>query len=254
VCEVVDQYSIVAEAVVVTGGASGIGLTCARRAAARGARVAIVDVNPVAAKEAVASLDGDGHLAIAADVTDAAAMAQAIEQFAETSGITGIVAAAGIVSRAPLLEISAAEFRRVMEINVVGVQNTIAAAGTHLIRSGNRSSVVVLGSAAAFTGGGLMGNGAYATSKAALIGLVRGYARELAPHGVRVNLVAPGATETPMTAELSDADRDRIATMSLLGRLSRPDEIAATIDFLLAPEVGTITGQIIHVNGGVVFG
>jgi 3-oxoacyl-[acyl-carrier protein] reductase len=243
-----------AEAVLITGGASGIGLTCARQAAARGARVAIVDVNPAAAELAVSGLPGEGHLAIGADVTDAEAMRNAADRFGDAGGITGVVAAAGIVSRSSLLEIDVSEFRRVLDINVVGVQNTIAAAGSHLINASPFASVVVLGSAAAFTGGGLMGNGAYATSKAALIGLVRGYARELAPHGVRVNMVAPGATETPMTQGLSESDRDRIAGMSLLGRLSRPEEIASAIAFLLAPDVGTITGQILHVNGGVVFG
>ncbi|WP_171013046.1 SDR family NAD(P)-dependent oxidoreductase [Microbacterium sp. 2FI] len=243
-----------AEAVLITGGASGIGLTCAQQAAERGARVAIVDIDPAAADRAVSELVGEGHLAFGADVTDAAAMRLAANRFADGGGITGVVAAAGIVSRASLLEIDASEFRRVLDINVVGVQNTISAAGPHLIQAGTLGSVVVLGSAAAFTGGGLMGNGAYATSKAALIGLVRGYARELAPHRVRVNMVAPGATETPMTAVLSDDDRDRIAGMSLLGRLSKPDEIASAIAFLLTPEVGTITGQVIHVNGGVIFG
>jgi 3-oxoacyl-[acyl-carrier protein] reductase len=242
------------EAVLITGGASGIGLMCARQAADRGARVAIIDVNPAAAEAAVASLNGEGHLAVAVDVTDADAMRSAADRFAEGGGVTGVVAAAGIVSRAALVDIDVSEFRRVLEINVVGVQNTISAAAPHLIRAAPYGSVVVLGSAAAFTGGGLMGNGAYATSKAALIGLVRGYARELAPHPVRVNMVAPGATETPMTDVLSDADRERIAGMSLLGRLSRPEEIASAIAFLLAPAVGTITGQVVHVNGGVVFG
>ena len=248
------HQSVTAEAVLITGGASGIGLTCARQAAARGARVAVVDINPAAAADAVATLEGEGHLAIAADVTDADAMRSAADQFADGGSLTGVVAAAGIVSRAPLLNIDVTEFRRVLDINVIGVQNTISAAGPHLIRAGALGTVVVLGSAAAVTGGGLMGNGAYATSKAALIGLVRGYARELAPHRVRVNMVAPGATETPMTDVLSDTDRDRIAGMSLLGRLSKPEEIAAAIAFLLAPDAGTITGQILHVNGGVVFG
>jgi 3-oxoacyl-[acyl-carrier protein] reductase len=243
-----------AEAVLITGGASGIGLTCARQAAARGARVAIVDINPAAAADAVATLPGDGHLAIAADVTNAEAMRSAADEFADGGGLTGVVAAAGIVSRLPLLDIDVTEFRRVLDINVIGVQNTISASGPHLIRAGAMGTVVVLGSAAAFTGGGLIGNGAYATSKAALIGLVRGYARELAPHRVRVNMVAPGATETPMTDVLSDSDRDRIAGMSLLGRLSKPEEIASAIAFLLAPDAGTITGQVLHVNGGVVFG
>lgn len=243
-----------AEAVLITGGASGIGLVCARQAAARGARVAIVDIHPEAAAAAVATLEGRGHLAIVADVTDADAMRRGTDEFAASGGITGVVAAAGIVSRVSLLDIDVEEFRRVLEINVIGVQNTISAAGPHLIRAAPRGSVVVLGSVAAFTGGGLMGNGAYATSKAALIGLVRGYARELAPHPVRVNMVAPGATETPMTQVLDEADRERIRNLSLLGRLSKPEEIASTVSFLLAPDVGTITGQVVHVNGGVVFG
>jgi 3-oxoacyl-[acyl-carrier protein] reductase len=242
------------EAVLITGGASGIGLACARQAAERGARVAIVDIDPVAAEAAVASLPGTGHLAIGANVTDAEAMRAGAAAFAADGGITGVVAAAGIVSRSSLLEIDVSEFRRVLDINVIGVQNTIQAAGPHLIRRAPHGSVVILGSVAAFTGGGLMGNGAYATSKAAVIGLMRGYARELAPHPVRVNLVAPGATETPMTQVLAEEDRERIRKLSLLGRLSEPEEIASTVAFLLSPAVGTITGQVVHVNGGVVFG
>jgi len=243
------------EAVLITGGASGIGLSCARQAAARGARVAIVDIDPSAAERAIASLPGAGHVAIGADVTDPAALRAGADAFAAAGqGITGVVAAAGIVSRSALLEIDVTEFRRVLDINVIGVQNTIQAAGPHLIRRAPHGSVVVLGSVAAFTGGGLMGNGAYATSKAAVIGLMRGYARELASHPVRVNLVAPGATETPMTQVLEEADRNRIRKLSLLGRLSEPEEIASMVGFLLAPDVGTITGQVVHVNGGVVFG
>jgi 3-oxoacyl-[acyl-carrier protein] reductase len=248
------QNDIQRETVLITGGASGIGLTCARQAAERGARVGIVDINLTAAELAIHNLPGTDHFAIGADVTDAGSLAQQIDAFAADAPITGVVAAAGIVSRTPLLSIGADEFRRVLEVNVVGIQNTVSAAAPHLIRAGRHGAVVVLGSAAAFTGGGLMGNGAYATSKAALIGLVRGYAREFAPHAVRINMVAPGATETPMTAVLDDRDRDRIAGMSLLGRLSKPEEIAGAISFLLAPANGTITGQILHVNGGVVFG
>ena len=243
------------ESVIVTGGASGIGLACAEQAAARGARVAILDAAPDAAAAAVARLDGDGHAALVADVTDAGALRASIDAFAAAGdGITGVVAAAGIVSRSTLSEIGPEEFRRVLAVNVEGAQNTISAALPHLIPHGGRAAIVVLGSVAAFTGGGLMGNGAYATSKAAVIGLVRAYARELAPLRIRANVVAPAATNTPMTQALDPADRARIEAGILLGRFAEPAEIAATVSFLLSSAAGAITGQVLHANGGVYFG
>jgi 3-oxoacyl-[acyl-carrier protein] reductase len=243
------------ESLIVTGGASGIGLACAVQAAERGARVAILDAAPDAAAAAVAGLPGEGHIAIVADVTDAASLRASIDAFALAGdGITGVVAAAGIVSRSTLTEIGPEEFRRVLAVNVEGVQNTISAALPHLTPHGSRASIVVLGSVAAFTGGGLMGNGAYATSKAAVIGLVRAYARELAPIPIRANVVAPAATNTPMTHALSADDRARIESGILLGRFAEPAEIASTVSFLLSPGAGAITGQVVHANGGVYFG
>jgi 3-oxoacyl-[acyl-carrier protein] reductase len=240
--------------VVVTGGGSGIGLECARQSALLGASVIIVDVSIEAAESAVRQLAPGRHIALAADVTDSDGVRSAIEHGAhELGGITGVVAAAGIVSRTALKDVSPEEFRRVFAVNVEGMQNTIAAAAPHLLEAGSHGAIVALGSVAAYTGGGLVGSGVYAASKGAVVGLIRGYARELAPWGVRANVVAPAATETPMTRSLSEDERSRIAGMSLIGRLSRPDEIASTVTFLLGPGAGSITGQVIHPNGGVYF-
>jgi len=240
--------------VIVTGGGSGIGLECAKQLAEQGASVAILDVSSSAAESAVGRLRQGRHLAVAVDVTDSAAMKTAARTVAaELGGITAVVAAAGIVSRTPLKDVSTEEFRRVFAVNVEGMQNTIAAAAPHLIEAGPRGAIVALGSVAASTGGGLVGSGLYAASKSAVVGLIRGYARELAPWGVRANVVAPAATETPMTQSLSEDERARIAAMSLIGRLSRPDEIASTVVFLLGPGAGSITGQVIQPNGGVYF-
>jgi 3-oxoacyl-[acyl-carrier protein] reductase len=240
--------------VVVTGGGSGIGLECARQLAAQGASVAILDLSASAAGSAVSQLPTGRHLAVEADVTDSDAMRKAVRTVAaELGGITAVVAAAGMVSRTPLKDVSDEEFRRVFAVNVEGMQNTIAAAAPHLIVAGTDAAIVALGSVAAYTGGGLMGSGLYAASKAAVVGLIRGYARELAPWGIRANVVAPAATDTPMTRALSDEERARIAGMSLIGRLSRPDEIAATVVFLLGRGAGSITGQVIQPNGGVYF-
>jgi 3-oxoacyl-[acyl-carrier protein] reductase len=242
------------ETVIITGGASGIGLACARQAALRGARVGIIDANEAAAALAIDSLPGEGHRVLIADVTDAPSLRALVEDFADSDGFTGVVAAAGIVSRTALREIDPAEFRRVLAVNVEGVQNTISAAVPYLERADGRASIVVLGSVASSTGGGLMGGGAYATSKAAVIGLVRAYARELAPLGIRANVVAPAATDTPMTQSLSVDERERIQSATLTGRFADPEEIAATVSFLLSSGAGSITGQIIHANGGAYFG
>lgn len=241
-------------AVIVTGGGSGIGYECAKHAADAGASVAIIDVSEEAARNAVARLPGEGHRAYAVDVTDADAMKSAVDDFAAANGtVTGVVAAAGIVSRTKLADVTSEEFARVFAVNVAGVQNTISAAAPHLVAHGQGASVVAMSSVGAYVGGGLMGSGVYAASKAAVVGLVRGYARELAPYGVRANAVAPAATETPMTSVLTDEERARISALSLIGRLSTPAEIAATVQFLLSDGAGSITGQVIQPNGGVYF-
>lgn len=239
--------------VVITGGASGIGYETAVQAAAAGARIALLDRDGAAARAAISRLPEGRHAAVEADVSDRAAVDDAIAEVVERlGGPEAVVAAAGIVSRTPLREVSDEEFERVLSVNVGGVQNVIAASVPHLVAAGPPASIVALGSVAASTGGGLMGGGLYAASKAAVVGLVRGYARELAPWGVRANVVAPGATETPMVQTLSEEDRARITGMSLLGRLSRPEEIAATVCFLLGAGAGSITGQVLQPNGGTV--
>jgi 3-oxoacyl-[acyl-carrier protein] reductase len=242
------------EVVIVTGGGSGIGFECAAQAAERGANVAILDISADAAAAAVARLAPGRHLAVTANVADAESVRAGVARIAAEIGApTAVVAAAGIVSRTPLKDVTPEEFRRVFAVNVEGVQNVVAAAAPHLIEAGDRGAIVVLGSVAASTGGGLMGSGVYAMSKAAVIGLVRGYARELAPWRVRANLVAPAATDTPMTQVLSDEEKARIASMSLIGRLSRPEEIASVVSFLLGPGAAAMTGQVVQPNGGVHF-
>ena len=240
--------------VLITGGASGIGLECARQAAESGASIAVVDLNGVAADAAITQLAGGPHVAVEGNVADANSMQAAVDTIVRELGPpTAVVAAAGIVCRTPLKDVTTEEFRRVFSINVEGIQNTIAAAAPHLITAGPNAAIVALSSVAAYTGGGLMGSGVYAASKAAVVGMIRGYARELAPWRVRANAVAPAATETPMTKTLTDDEKTRMAGASLIGRLSRPEEIAATVNFLLTPGAASITGQVLQPNGGVYF-
>lgn len=242
------------EVVIITGGASGIGNQCAIQAAERGARVAVFDMNEDAAKKAVDALPAGPHLALGVNVTDADAMREAFDTVAKKLGNpSGVIAAVGVVNREPLREISPESFRALFSINVEGVQNTISAAVPHLEKSDFPPAIVVLGSAAADNGGGLMGSGAYAASTSAIVGLVRGYARELAPLNIRANIVAPAATDTPMTQELSEKERSHMISNILLGRFCLPEEIASTVSFLLGSGAGAITGQTIRPNAGVYF-
>lgn len=242
------------EVVVVTGGASGIGLECAIQASERGARVAIFDVNEETALRAIGQLSGGPHLAVGVNVTDAEAVRTSVARVQDDLGaLSGVIAAVGIVNREPLRDISVENFRSLFSINVEGVQNIIAASVPHLEKSEYPPAIVVLGSAAADNGGGLMGAGAYAATKAALVGLVRGYARELAPANIRVNIVSPAATDTPMTSELSEKEKSHMISNILLGRFCLPAEIASTVSFLLGAGAGAITGQTIRPNAGVYF-
>jgi len=234
---------------VITGGASGIGLATAKALASSGKKVALMDLK---LGDSLNSLSGDGHLGFSVDVTDADSVQKIIDGIDEP--IEGLVVCAGIVSEELLVDISPANFEKVMRINVFGAQNVMAPVARQMIARGIEGSIVVLASVAAFVGGGLMGRGAYATSKAAVLGLVRSYARELAGHKIRTNTVSPGATDTPMTASLTQGQRERILAGTLTGSFMQPEELVKVIQFLLSVESIAINGQTLHANNGTFLG
>jgi 3-oxoacyl-[acyl-carrier protein] reductase len=239
--------------IVISGGASGIGLATAKKLAEGGATVHLLDLNPKH-EEILATISGTGHTSALVDVTNSELVAAEIERIASLAPITGLVVSAGIVSQTPLLEISSAEFAKVMDVNVLGVQNVMAPIARNMIANSVNGSLVVLASVAAYNGGGFMGRGAYSASKAALLGLVRSYARELATHKIRVNTVAPGATETPMTESLSADARSKILAQTLGNRFLESEEIVSVINYLLSEESTALNGQVLHANGGSYFG
>jgi NAD(P)-dependent dehydrogenase (short-subunit alcohol dehydrogenase family) len=235
----------------VTGAASGIGRACARRLLDEGHRVAALDVSPVGQEFVNGS--ADRLLALSADVSSEAdcrrAVTGTIERF---GGLDGLVHMAALHSTKTWEEADAAEFNRIMAINVTGSFLIAKAAAVPMKAQGR--GAIVFASSTVMNSGGVGGHGrggpAYATSKAAIVGLTRSLARALAPYGIRVNAVSPGSTDTAMTAGYSAAARKLLAERVPLGRIGRPEEIAAVACFLVGEGASYIVGDVVNANGG----
>lgn len=216
----------------VTGASSGIGAAIVTRLLADGWRVAGLDLAP-------ASQDAEGYAHHRLDLTDAVRLRAVL---AGLDGITALVHAAGVLRVAPLGALHADAGATMWRLHVAAAE-VLADALTPRLGRGGR--IVLIGSR---TATGAAGRSQYAASKAALVGLARSWAAELAPRGITVNVVAPAATDTPM---LADPARTGVAPkLPPIGRFIRPEEIAALTAFLLSGEAGAITGQQILVCGG----
>lgn len=177
-------------------------------------------------------------------------MVAAIAQAADAlGGIDGLATCAGVIDTTPTLDATVASFRRLHDVNVVG---TFLCVREAVRRMSPGARIVTVASIAGLRGGGLAGNGAYAASKGAVLALSRNLARELGPRGIAVNCVAPGPTETPMTAStLEHAEgRARLEGASLLGRVGTAVGIAAAIAWLLSPHAAFVHGATLVADGG----
>lgn len=235
----------------VTGAASGIGRACARRLLDEGHRVAALDLQPVGPE----LTDGRAErlLTLRADVSSEAdcreAVAATVKRF---GGLDGLIHMAALHSTKTWEEADAAEFNRILAVNVTGSFLVAKAAAEPMKRAGR--GAIVFASSTVMNSGGVGGHGrggpAYATSKAAIVGLTRSLARSLAPYGIRVNAVSPGSTETAMTADYSEAARKALAERVPLGRIGQPEEIAAVACFLASDQASYMVGDVVNANGG----
>jgi NAD(P)-dependent dehydrogenase (short-subunit alcohol dehydrogenase family) len=236
------------------GGLAGIGRVTAQVLAEDGWHVALVDVNADGLATVEKELRAAGHegvLAVPANIASEASVTELFERIdAELPPVVGLVSLAGIACTATLHECELAEFERVMAVNVTGSYLMHKAAAARMIPQ-RVGRIVNTSSITAFDGGGTFSKGVYAAAKAAVIGMTHGGARELGPYGITVNVIAPGPIDTEiMGGRLTDERKASMSAGIPLGRVGRPDEIAATAAFLLSAGGGYLNGATIQVDGG----
>jgi 3-oxoacyl-[acyl-carrier protein] reductase len=244
------ERMLAGQVAVVTGGSRGIGRVLAQRLARDGARVVVTARSAEGAEACAAELAGEGHLGVACDVSDRAAVDALVKRVeTELGAIDVLVNNAGVTADNILVRLGDDDWDRVLDTNLRGafLMTRAVARGMMKRRAGriiNVTSVV-----------GLTGNRGqvnYAASKAGLVGLTKSVAKELASRNVLCNAVAPGFIETDMTSELSPEARETLQQQIALGRLGSPEDVAGVVAFLVGPDASYITGQVIVVDGGMV--
>ncbi|MFG3254684.1 SDR family NAD(P)-dependent oxidoreductase [Streptomyces sp. NPDC048172] len=242
----------------VTGAGSGIGAATARAAARDGwfVHAADADGDAVAATlDAVRAVGGDGAAHVL-DVTDAEAVERTFAAVAHGPGpLRGTFTAAGIDLGGPAHEMDPERWRRVLEVNTTGTFLVVRQALRAMMRGGG-GSVVLCGSPAAQVGFAAGGATAYGASKGAVSSMTRTLAVDYACHGIRVNAIVPGPTETPLMwagvpPEEVERAREQVAREVPLGRMARPEEIAASVLWLLSDGASYTTGSLLGCDGGV---
>ena len=237
---------------VVTGGAAGIGEAIARVLAGEGCQVAILDRDAGAAAKAAAALAEFGAQGYAADVADAAAVAKIIAEIVARNGRLDIlINAAGLLSTGPVVDLPPEEWDRVSRVNVSGILNCVRAAVPAMARR-HAGRIINIASISAMRGGGSIGNTLYGASKAAVVALTMGLARELGPQGITVNAIAPAVVDTAMTsAALTEEARQNIVARIPLGRLAHLADVADLAAFIASDRAQFISGTVIPVDGGI---
>lgn len=238
---------------VVTGASRGIGRAIALKLASQGAAVVInYNGSEEKAREVEKQIRENGGTAsiFQCNVADYTQCERFIQDVIKTYGSLDIlVNNAGITKDGLLMKMSEEDFDQVIDTNLKGAFNTIRFASRQMLRQ-KSGRIINMSSVSGVTGNAGQAN--YAASKAGLIGLTKAAARELASRGITVNAIAPGFIETDMTDALSDQVKEASVAQIPLGRFGRPEHVAAAAAFLASEEAGYITGQVLHVDGGMV--
>jgi NAD(P)-dependent dehydrogenase (short-subunit alcohol dehydrogenase family) len=239
--------------IMVTGGAGGIGREVAAAFASAGARVAVVDVARERCEEVVAGLeDPDRHLALEADLCDLSNHDALLGQVREAFGRFDVLAhlAAVLRRRATIDEVTEEDWDVQLDTNLKATF-FLNRSASHVFRDQGRGGRIINFTSQGWWTGGFGGSAVYAASKGGIVSMSRGLARTLAPDGITVNTVSPGAADTAMMrGGSSDEELANFVRMIPLGRMARPDELAGAVLFLASNHAAYITGATINVSGG----
>ena len=238
----------------VTGAAGGFGAAIAECLATEGCIVWIADRNGNEANRTAASLQTRGFQARAmcTDVTSVEALADTVKAVVERDARLDIlVCNAALLASGEFSRSSAADWERIIAVNLTGVANSVRAVLSTMIAQGH-GRIISIASVAAMRGGGAIGSVLYGASKAGVVALTKGLARELGPSGITVNAIAPAAAYTPMThSSLTAEVVDRIMSRIPMRRLATTADIANAVTFLASDKAGFINGAVLPVDGGL---
>jgi 3-oxoacyl-[acyl-carrier protein] reductase len=242
------MFELTGSVAIVTGGAAGIGEVIAKRLSTAGARIVIADIDAEAASRTAQAI-GNGTLSIGVDITNPVSVQAAVNEIlAATGSIDILVNNAGLAGKAaPIWEQTDEDWARVLAVNVTGPFYLCRAVLPHM-RKQAYGRIVNIASVAGKEGNPNMV--AYSASKAAIIGLTKSIAKEVATEGICVNAVTPAVIRTKMLDQLTDAQVSYMVERIPMKRTGQPEEVAAVVHFLASKDCSFVTGQIYDVSGG----